>query len=102
MARGSVTSCAGRIVALLPANRAAVSEAAHQQETVIRGVVTDRDGRPLAGVQVYMQGSQTLEATDSQGRFVLRTAETGSRVLVAFAPRILVVGDGTRPHRRRS
>ena len=74
------------IVALLPAGEAAVGEAAHQQETVIRGVVTDRDGRPLAGVQVYMQGSQTLEATDSQGRFVLRTGETGTRVLVAFAP----------------
>ena len=78
------------IVALLPAGQAAASEAAQQQEaaqeTVIRGVVTDRDGRPLAGVQVYMQGSQTLETTDSQGRFVLRTGETGSRVLVAFAP----------------
>ncbi len=74
------------IVALPLTGQAAVSETTHQQETVIRGVVTDRDGRPLAGVQVYMQGSQTLEATDAQGRFVLRTGETGSRVLVAFAP----------------
>ena len=63
---------------------AGVSEAA--QETVIRGVVTDLDGRPLADVQVYVQGSQTLEATDSRGRFVLRTGETGSGVLIAFAP----------------
>ena len=33
-----------------------------------------------------MRGSQTLETADSQGRFVLRTDETGSSVLVAFAP----------------
>ncbi len=78
------------IFALLPASQAAVVEASHQQETapetMIRGVVTDRDGRPLAGVQIYVQGSQTLEATDADGRFVLRTGQTGSGVLVAFAP----------------
>ena len=75
------------VVALLLAALAglpSVSMAA--QETVIRGVVKDPDGQPLAGVQVYVQGSQTLEATDSQGRFALRTGETGARVLIAFAP----------------
>ena len=81
--RGSAWVVAALLLAGL-AGLAGVSEAA--QETVIRGVVKDPAGQPLAGVQVYVQGSQTLEATDGQGRFVLRTGETGSRVLIAFAP----------------
>ena len=78
------------VVASLLSGLAGASEATQQEEaaqvSVVRGVVTDPDGRPLAGVQVYVQGGQTLEVTDSQGRFVLRTDATGSRVLVAFAP----------------
>ena len=72
------------VVALLAAGPAVVSLAG--QETEIRGVVRDTAGRPLAGVQVYMRGSQTLEATDADGRFALRTSATDTQVLVAFAP----------------
>ena len=56
------------------------------EETMIRGIVRDAQGRPLPGVQLYMRGSQTIEATDDDGRFTLRTTETGPQVLVAFAP----------------
>ena len=55
------------------------------RETVIRGVVRDSDGRPLAGAQVYVRGSQTLETTDAEGRFELRARGTDAQVLVAFA-----------------
>ena len=72
------------VVALLLAGEVGVCRAA--QETVIRGVVRDTDGRPLAGAQVYVRGSQTIEATGADGRFALRTSATGSQVLVAFAP----------------
>ena len=54
-------------------------------ETVIRGVVRDPEGRPLAGAQVYVRGSQTLETTGGGGRFELRSGGTGAQVLVAFA-----------------
>ena len=87
MTRAGDSRRAVRLAALLLAGvlaAAACGEAS--QETEIRGLVTDPDGRPLAGVQVYVQGSPTLEATDSQGRFVLRSTETGARTLVAFAP----------------
>lgn len=88
------------VAALLLAGLLAASPGEASQETVIQGLVTDPDGRPLADVQVYVQGSSTLEATDAQGRFVLRTGETGSRTLVAFAPgfwstETLVVLDGS-------
>ena len=33
-----------------------------------------------------MRGSQVIEATDDDGRFALRTNETGPQILVAFAP----------------
>lgn len=36
-------------------------------------------GKRFGGVQVGVQGSQALEETDSQGRFVLRTDGKGSR-----------------------
>ena len=54
-------------------------------ETVIRGVVRDPEGRPIAGAQVYVRGSQTLETTGADGRFELRTRSTGRQALVAFA-----------------
>ena len=69
------------VVAALLSGLAGASEATQKEEaaqvSVVRGIVTDPDGRPLAGVQVYVQGGQTLEVTDSQGRFVLRTDATG-------------------------
>ena len=82
------------VAAFLPAGlptAGAASQTAHETvnqtapETVIRGVVRDPDGRPLAGAQVYVRGSQTLEATGAGGRFELRSGGTGAQVLVAFA-----------------
>ncbi len=54
-------------------------------ETVIRGVVLDPDGRSVAGAQVYVRGSQTLETTGPEGRFELRARGAGGQVLVVFA-----------------
>ena len=70
-------------VALLLAGPVSASLA--EAETVVNGIVRDAAGQPLAGVQVYVQGSEALEVSDGQGRFTLRTSGAGRRVLVAFA-----------------
>ena len=74
------------VTALLLAGLADATDAGQTApETVIRGVVRGPDGRPLAGAQVYVRGSQTLETTGAEGRFELRTRGAGAQVLVAFA-----------------
>ena len=79
---GERAACAA--MALLLA--ASVGAGGAELDTLVRGVVRDAAGQPLAGVQVFVQGSQTLEVTDAEGRFTLRAGGTGSQVLVAFAP----------------
>ena len=77
----------GRALTVVGLLLAGLVEGSHAgQETVIQGIVRDPQGRPLAGVQLYVRGSRAIEATDDDGRFVLRTNETGPQVLVAFAP----------------
>ncbi len=37
----------------------------------VRGVVTDQDGDPVAGVRVFVEGSETWVRTDRRGRYAL-------------------------------
>ncbi len=39
---------------------------------VVSGTVTDADGRPIAGVRVFVEGGAVLSATDPRGRYALR------------------------------
>ena len=83
MTRKMVTTVA--VAASLSGLPAAADAGQNATETVIRGVVRDPDGRPIDEAQVYVRGSQTLEATGADGRFELRARGAGAEVLVAFA-----------------
>lgn len=48
-------------------------------QTSVRGVVTDENSAPLAGVYVSVEGTSTAVATDSEGGFVI-SAKAGNRL----------------------
>ena len=54
----------------------------HGQQT-ISGVVTEKSGEPLLGVNVYLKGTYDGATTDIDGRFSFTTTETDSLVLIA-------------------
>jgi hypothetical protein len=41
------------------------------RRNVVRGTVTDQDGEPVAGVRVFVDGTDTAVRTDEQGRYTL-------------------------------
>src|SRR5262245_43666422 len=50
----------------------------------IIGVVTDEDtGRPLSGVQIYLDGTTIGTLTSNEGRYVLATLRAGSYTVIA-------------------
>lgn len=64
-------------------------------QSVLRGTVReDGSNRPLAGVEVLLEGSKKQTTTDNAGRFVLGDLPTGTRV-------ILFRSVGYRPSRLR-
>ena len=54
-----------------------------QAQITISGVVTDKSGEPLLGVNVYLKGTYDGATTDIDGRYTFSTFETDSLVLVA-------------------
>lgn len=53
------------------------------QDTTVSGVVTDRAGMPLPGVNVLVKGTQTGTQTDFDGRFTI-SAATGNVLVFTF------------------
>ena len=58
--------------------------AASAQGTV-GGVVTDTDGGPLAGVNVFIEGTAYGDATDAEGRYQIEGIPAGNYALIASA-----------------
>lgn len=56
---------------------------AQAQTQQLRGLVTDKNGEPIPGANVYLKDNYEGTSTDSVGRFVLRTQLSGAHVLVA-------------------
>lgn len=52
-------------------------------QLTISGVVTEKSGEPLLGVNVYLKGTYDGSTTDIDGRFSFTTTETDSLVLIA-------------------
>lgn len=59
--------------------------AARAQTGSIAGTVRDRDGVPLPGVNVYIEGTQTGAATDQQGHYRIPRVPPGTYTIVASA-----------------
>lgn len=52
-------------------------------QTTISGQVTEKNGSPLEGVNVYLEGTYDGITSDAQGRFEFSTSETGVQTLIA-------------------
>lgn len=55
-----------------------------QQQTVIKGRVTDANNQPLPGVTVALKGTGTGTTTDATGNFTLRSAATSGVLEFSF------------------
>ncbi|PVW15903.1 TonB-dependent receptor [Marixanthomonas spongiae] len=51
-------------------------------QTEISGVVTQKNGTPISGANVYLEGTYDGTTTDDNGRFTFTTSETGEQTLV--------------------
>ena len=51
-------------------------------QTTISGIVTDVTGLPVAGANVYLQGTYDGSTSDDLGRFSFTTEETSSKTLI--------------------
>ncbi|HEX2220892.1 MAG TPA: putative glycoside hydrolase, partial [Candidatus Limnocylindria bacterium] len=51
------------------------------RSNVVGGIVTDGAGAPLAGVRVFVEGSETLVRTDAAGRYELRGVPEGATII---------------------
>ncbi len=51
-------------------------------QSIITGVVTDSDGTPLPGANVYLQGTYDGGSTDEKGVFNFQTNETDEQILI--------------------
>ena len=50
-------------------------------QTTISGVVTEKNGTPVLGANVYLEGTYDGASTDLEGRFTFETEETGVQTL---------------------
>lgn len=50
-------------------------------QTTISGMVTDKSGNTIEGVNVYLDGTYDGASTDNQGKFLFTTTETGMQTL---------------------
>ena len=56
------------------------------QETILIGdIVNEQTGEPIAGANIYYQGTHIGTASDEQGSFMLRTDLSRKRTLVISA-----------------
>jgi len=53
-----------------------------QGTSVLKGIVLDSEGAPVAGANVYLKGTTVGTMTDLMGNFSLSTRETGDKILV--------------------
>lgn len=51
----------------------------------VSGIVTDSDGKPLPGVNVFIEGTAYGDATNSEGRYEIEGIPVGSYTLIASA-----------------
>ena len=51
-------------------------------QTEISGLVTQKNGTPIAGANVYLEGTYDGSSTDEQGNFSFTTEETGLQTLI--------------------
>jgi TonB-linked SusC/RagA family outer membrane protein len=58
------------------------------EEIVVRGSVTDGQGKSLVGVSVKLKSSQAGTVTDSEGRFIIRVPENGVLVFTYVGYRV--------------
>lgn len=72
----------------LAALAAAVAATAVQAQGIVRGVVHDslRAGRPIAGAEVVLLGSNRRTLTDERGRFEFADAPAGEVTVAFWAP----------------
>jgi len=52
-----------------------------EQDNTIKGVVTDSDGQPLAGVSIKVKGTNIGATTNAQGQYSITSPPTGTLVL---------------------
>ncbi len=52
-------------------------------QTVISGIVTEKNGTPIEGANIYLDGTYDGITTDTEGRFSFPTSETGVQTLIA-------------------
>src|SRR6202034_2309695 len=72
------------------------SMAQAQSPHVLKGIVTDENGAPLAGVSVMVKGSHKAVLTDAEGRYTI-SVNSEAAVLqfsyVGYAPQDISAGD---------
>jgi TonB-linked SusC/RagA family outer membrane protein len=61
-----------------------VAASAFQQPAPLKGVVTDENNAPLAGVNVQLKGSRKTVVTDAEGKFTLRGNGPGDILLFSY------------------
>lgn len=54
-------------------------------QTTLSGIVTDRNGVPVMGANVFLEGTYDGASTDENGKFTFTTEETGTQTLVVSA-----------------
>lgn len=52
-------------------------------QTTISGIVTEKNGTPIEGANVYLEGTYDGVTTNSDGKFEFSTSETGVQTLIA-------------------
>src|SRR5690554_3030121 len=72
-------------------------------QTTVSGLVTDKRGKPIKDVNVYLEGTYDGSTTDEQGKFSFDTSEKGVHTLivsyVSYEP--LRLTDDVRSEERR-
>ncbi|GET31491.1 SusC/RagA family TonB-linked outer membrane protein [Prolixibacter bellariivorans] len=84
------------LVILNPAVKEQTSSAKGQQESSIKGKVTDSSGSPLPGVTIVIKGTTTGTVTDTNGKYTMANVSKGSVLQFSFvgmAPQEVTVGD---------
>src|SRR5690606_34522502 len=56
-----------------------------QQDMTLNGVVTSRDGQPLAGVNVELKGTNRATMTDNRGKYSLAVPDKANTPIFVFS-----------------
>jgi TonB-linked SusC/RagA family outer membrane protein len=65
-----------------------------QVQSILRGVITDKDGKPLQAATIFVKGKQVTAATAADGSFTIEAAEGATLIIsyVGFETQEVVVG----------